>query len=223
MAYNLPPSPSGLQLRGIPDWIGPSTSRLQARVSRVSGVSDSIESKEVTYTIDATGVFPSGLSQKAREDRERAMLQNLLADRFKLKIHHETGEMPVMALIVPEGGPKLEKADIEERDCPAAAPEISVWTMCHTVTRLQGRGFFGRAVNMSDLLRQFQNSTSFPLVDNTGIHGLYRIETTASLGPALPSDGGISEAAQQLGLKLEMRSSRVDVYVIDHIEKPTVN
>jgi uncharacterized protein (TIGR03435 family) len=154
------------------------------------------------------------------------MLQNLLADRFKLKIHHERGEMPVLALTVAEGGPKLQKADIEEKDCPAPDPLFPApvdKNLCHNFLRLEGYSLLGRAVDMPDLLRWLQSSASFPVVDKTGIQGLYRIETTGPSGSPLSADGGIQEVVQQLGLKLGLQSSIVDVYVIDHIEKPTPN
>ena len=63
------------------------------------------------------------------------MLQALLAERFKLVIHREMKEMPVYALVVAKGGPKLQKADIEEKDCPDSSatpapdprPSVILW------------------------------------------------------------------------------------------------
>jgi uncharacterized protein (TIGR03435 family) len=65
----------------------------------------------------------------------KLMLQALLADRFKLVIHGETKEIPVYALVVGKGGPKLQKADIEEKDCPEVAPATGPGTpntACHS-------------------------------------------------------------------------------------------
>ncbi len=39
--------------------------------------------------------------------RARELLQQLLADRFGLRVHHESKEMPVYALVVGTGGPKM--------------------------------------------------------------------------------------------------------------------
>jgi uncharacterized protein (TIGR03435 family) len=50
------------------------------------------------------------------KDEFRTMLQNLLADRFKLKVHRELREMPVYALVVGKNGPKLKPS------APDAAP-----------------------------------------------------------------------------------------------------
>ena len=224
MAYNLPLSPSGFQLKSVPDWIDPSISPPQPGSSGSSGP-DRMESKDIPYTIDATGIFPPGLSQEARVDRERAMLQNLLANRFKLRIHHESGEMPVLALMVEEGGPKLQKADIEEKDCPAPDPLFPApvdKNLCHNFLSLKGSPLLGRAVDMPDLLRWLQGSTSYPVVDKTGIKGLYRIEMTGGLDFPQLNEGSIRDAAQQLGLKFKLQNDKVDVYVIDHIEKPAL-
>jgi uncharacterized protein (TIGR03435 family) len=49
------------------------------------------------------------------------MLQTLLAERFKLQVHHETRETPVYALIVGKGGPKLKEVH-DDPPAPAAAP-----------------------------------------------------------------------------------------------------
>src|SRR5579872_6796460 len=49
----------------------------------------------------------------AGEDQLRAMLQNLLADRFKIALHREKKDLPFYALLVAKNGPKLAagKAD----------------------------------------------------------------------------------------------------------------
>jgi uncharacterized protein (TIGR03435 family) len=40
------------------------------------------------------------------------MLQTLLADRFQLKLHHETKELPVYALVLAKNGPKLKPTTV---------------------------------------------------------------------------------------------------------------
>lgn len=46
----------------------------------------------------------------ATKDQFKVMLQNLLAERFKLTLHHETKELPLYALVVAKNGPKLKEA-----------------------------------------------------------------------------------------------------------------
>jgi uncharacterized protein (TIGR03435 family) len=63
---------------------------------------------------DVSAKVPKG----ATKEQSRLMLQNLLEDRFKLKLHHSTKELPVYALVVAKNGPKL-KESVED---PNAAP-----------------------------------------------------------------------------------------------------
>lgn len=106
-AYQLPFNLGSQRLAGGPDWI---------RQSEV-------------YDIDAKGTFPSGLSDSARQERGRQMLQALLADRFKLVIRRETKEMPVYVLVVDKSGPKLETSPLTDKDCPQAETDGQI--PCH--------------------------------------------------------------------------------------------
>ena len=60
--------------------------------------------KSERYAIEAKAAGP------ASDAQVRLMVQTLLADRFHLKIHRENRELPVYALVVGKGGPKLEPA-----------------------------------------------------------------------------------------------------------------
>jgi uncharacterized protein (TIGR03435 family) len=55
---------------------------------------------------DITAKIPEGVSR----DQIPVMLQNLMAERFKMTAHKETKDQPVYALIVGKNGPKLKKA-----------------------------------------------------------------------------------------------------------------
>jgi uncharacterized protein (TIGR03435 family) len=94
-------------------------------------------------------------------------------------------------------------------------------------------------VNMWDLVAYVENWTDRPLLDKTGINGLYRIETKGwqsmnAREPAPPGakmdDGSdvsdaptLFEVFERLGLKMEAQKGIAEVYVIDHIEKPSEN
>jgi uncharacterized protein (TIGR03435 family) len=165
------------------------------------------------------------------------MLQTLLADRFKLVIHRETKDMPVYALTIAEGGSRLQKAEIEDKDCPDPEDSsTSAYAACHIINGDWGIGLQSLAVTISDLVNFVD--TDYPLVDKTGLKGLYRIETP----PWLPMDGPpplpgakafdgtdmaalptIFEVFKKLGLKMERQTGKVDVYVVDHVERPTRN
>lgn len=217
-AYNLPfQSPL---LSGGPDWI-----------------------KSTRYDVDAKaaeGAVPLGTPYRLREQKTRLMLQALLADRFKLVVRRETKEMPVYALVVGKNGPKLKKAAIEEKDCPEVPAANGV--RCHAVNGGQGRGLHSQAADMSDLVEYAGNWTDRPLVDRTGIKGLYEIETEGwvPMRPRPPLPPGAEPRAEdiafadparptlhmifdRLGLKMESQKAPVEAFIIESVEKPSEN
>jgi uncharacterized protein (TIGR03435 family) len=216
-AYKVPFNQSR-RMTGIPDWAA-----------------------QEVYEVEATSAMPPGLSIEARNDRVRAMVQALLVDRFKLVIRRESKEMPVYALVVAKGGTKLQRADIDEKDCPEASLNalgpVSTSTpipdVCHAFNGGMGRGLHAKAANMSDLAAYVENWMDRPLLDKTGIQGLYRFETKGwqpTMGPSV--DAGSSAVADRptvfeifeaLGLRMEAQKGVVEVYIIDHIEKPSEN
>src|SRR2546425_4191781 len=54
------------------------------------------------------------------------MLQNLVADRFKMTMHREKKELPAFVLVVAKGGPKLKVAAEEDpdKDAQQAPPAL---------------------------------------------------------------------------------------------------
>jgi uncharacterized protein (TIGR03435 family) len=213
---------------------------LPIQSDRLSGGPDWIRTDR--FDIEATpppGAVPAGASSKVREDTIRQMLQNLLAERFKMSIRRETKDQPVYAAVIGKGGPKLEKSKLTEKDCQAGSGTFGDHNSCHNITGGQGRGLHGEAIDMSDLVVIVSNWTDHPVVDRTGITGLFRIETDGWLrmetGPppapdARGEDGRllvdqptIFEIFNRLGLKLELQRAPVDMFVIDHIERPAEN
>jgi uncharacterized protein (TIGR03435 family) len=59
-----------------------------------------------TERFDITATMPPDTTK----EQFRTMLQNLLAERFKLTIHRDTKELPVYSLVVAKGGPKMKEA-----------------------------------------------------------------------------------------------------------------
>ena len=56
------------------------------------------------------------------KEQLRVMLQNLLAERFALKVHHETKELPMYSLVVAKSGPKMKESAPEEAPKEGAEP-----------------------------------------------------------------------------------------------------
>jgi len=211
---------------------------------RLTGGPAWIRGAESVYDIEATppkDAIPEGLPSNERAERLRAMLQALLADRFKLVIRREMKEMPVYELVLGKGPLKLQKAAIEEKDCsdaPAAGPNDNK-IRCHQINGGRGRGLHSQAVTMSDIVGYVENWTDRPFVDKTGLKGLFQIDTKGwqpiQVGPPPPAgakaeDGTdmadvptVFQIFEQLGLKMESQKDRAEIFVIEHIEKPTAN
>jgi len=194
--------------------------------------------------VAAQGTIPPNLSAKERNDKMRQMLQTLLAERFKLKVHHEVKEGPVYALVVAKNGPKLEKAKVEEKDCAAQALDATNPASCHRFIGGQGQGLHGQAVDMTDMAEYLSHFSDKPFTDKTGVSGLYNIQTPGWV-PLIPRpprpDGGtetqraedqafadpsrptLSDLLDKLGLKMDSQTGIVDTLFVDYVAVPTEN
>ncbi len=150
-------------------------------------------------------------SGDASEEQTRVMLQALLEERFKLAVHRETKELPVFALVLGKKGPKFR----EVKDDGTGA-EISGG---------DGHQIKAHHVSMKLLAGALQGYIGDPVLDETGLTGLYDLNLDFTLDENVSAEGPrIFEAVQeQLGLKLESRKGPVEVIVIDHVEKPSAN
>jgi uncharacterized protein (TIGR03435 family) len=167
-------------------------------------------------------------------------LQSLLEDRFKLTVHRETKELPVYALVVAKGGPKLHEV---EGDCPprpsGAPPPFVPGKM---PTPFCGQMFMGwnqlagNKVPLQQVVTTLARTLGRTVIDKTGLTGKYDIklewtpeQSQVPLGPGdpvQPDNSGPSIYAalqEQLGLKLESQKGPVEVLIIDHVEQPSEN
>lgn len=132
------------------------------------------------FNIEATaeeGAIPAGASTKVRDEKIRVMLQTLVANRFKMTLHREMKSLPVYAIVVRNGGPKLQKSSIDEKNCNSQATTIGDRHSCHSFEGGQGRGVHGDAVTISDLATWISVWADRPIIDKTGLTQLYNIET----------------------------------------------
>jgi uncharacterized protein (TIGR03435 family) len=147
------------------------------------------------------------------------MLRPLLADRFQLKVHRETRQMPIYSLTVAKNGPRLQTTGAEVRGFIRP-----------------GRGLIeGKGVTMGALAGFLGGSLGQSVTDNTGVIGGFdiRLEWTPTEvepnykyddRPIDPNGPPIFTAIQdQLGLKLEASKGPIEVLVIDHVERPSAN
>jgi uncharacterized protein (TIGR03435 family) len=144
----------------------------------------------------------------------KQMTQALLTERFGLKYHRDTKEMPVYVLVVGKNGPKLKESapDAEKRLVLGSADG-------HTrMTVTKG--------DMAQLVGEFSNINGVdrPTIDKTGLTGTYDYQLDWSRGEPGSNAPVIFTAIQeQLGLKFQPDRARVEVLVIDRAEKPGEN
>jgi uncharacterized protein (TIGR03435 family) len=170
------------------------------------------------FDISAKAIVTGNLT----EQQLRPMLQRLLAERFKLKLHEDTREMPGHALVVAKGGPKLQ----------AASPQED-----HADTfRLNNTGLSGQGIAMTEFARYVAGKLGLVAVDKTGLEGFYDVKVSWKEEPDLyrgalpgvdPRDAyrSIVFAAieEQLGLKMTAQKIAVRMLVIDSVERATEN
>ena len=150
------------------------------------------------------------------------MLQGLLAERFKLRLHKESKEMSGYALVVGKGGPKV-KAVANGEEHP-------------DTFRMSGTGLSGQGIAMANLARYVGGKLGLVAVDQTGLKGVYdfKVDWTVDTGldtgglpgidPRDPLRSAVFTALQdQLGLKLAAQKIAVPMLIIDHVERPTEN
>jgi uncharacterized protein (TIGR03435 family) len=146
------------------------------------------------------------------KEASRRMLQTMLADRFHLRVHFESKEIPVYALVIAKTGHKLKEPDRNSREgyTMAGSGKVEIIASHDTILRLAD---------------QLSNSAGRPVLDKTGLAGMFAFQlrfnpstTTESDLPSLPT-----ALQDQLGLRLEPQNAPVETIVIDLAERPTPN
>jgi uncharacterized protein DUF3738 len=141
------------------------------------------------------------------------MLRSLLAERFRLRAHTESRDVPVYALVVARAdrrlGPKMLSAT------------------------------HGRGITMAQLAARLSPRVDRPVEDRTKLTGTFDVDLRwmpdprppapdeqrpSFLPPVDPSGSSIFTALiEQLGLKLEPAKGSIEILVIDHVERPSPN
>jgi uncharacterized protein (TIGR03435 family) len=145
------------------------------------------------------------------KEQMRPLLQQLLAERFRLTFHHETKAFPGYGLVVAKGGSKLQAAKEGVSKGGGYILRDGIRVPSATTKMLAGM--------LAISLRQ-------PVVDKTGIAGDYEIKM--SFAPEDASDATLpsifTAVQEQLGLKLEAQKVPLEMLVVDHAERtPTEN
>ena len=221
MAYGV----NGYQVSGGPGWIGSTRYDIVAKAVGYE-VGDKFGGTNESTLTDG--------QRKSRGELMGGMLLTLLAERFQLKAHRETKDLPVYVLAVAKGGSKLKDGGL--------ASDVSGGL------RL-GRGFLaGTQETVPFLVRALSQILGRPVVDRTDLKGKYDFELKWTpdqssgnnalgepQGPSLAVAGSGALAAdpnsvtiftaiqEQLGLRLDSTKGPVEVVAIDRVEKASAN
>ena len=183
LAYHLP----NWQLSGVPEDLGNERFNIAAKL-------------------------PEGFAANGNPRHDKPlmmMLQALLEDRFKLKMHTETRQGSAYGLVVGKRGSRLS----------GGAPEDP---------REDGISFrrgqiVGKLATMDDLAYALSDTLELPVLNETAISGPYNftVEYSRRDDDGLPSL--FTAIEQQIGLKLESRKGPTKMFIVDHVEKPGPN
>jgi|SRR5579862_901770 len=182
------------------------------------------------------------------KDQMRLMMRSLLADRFKMAVHYDSREVPIFALVLikPEKlGPQIHP-HTGDAPCPTEASAVTPnQPLAGGLPPLCG-GIFGmppsvpgrqraaaRNVAMSLIATSLTGAADLgrPVVDRTGLTGMFdfsfewapELPPGADLAPDQIGPTFLEALKEQFGMRLESTKDRVDVFVVDHVERPSEN
>jgi uncharacterized protein (TIGR03435 family) len=172
----------------------------------------------ITATTTKTATAETPGATEPSQDEVRPMLAALLANRFQLKLHRGTKEMPVYHMV------QVKKNNLFKVSTP---DETFSWNL----TPGPGGTMRSKATkeSMGDFVQLVGVSTDKPVIDKTGITGDIDYDILISLpegehrSPEDTNRAIVYAVVDQLGLKLESAKDAVEMLVIDHAEKPSAD
>jgi uncharacterized protein (TIGR03435 family) len=181
--------------------------------SQIAGGADWIDTEP--YDIDAKADHRSTL------DQLHEMFRTLLADRFQLRFHHETRPASAYVMTISKSGAKLKLSEVQEQFDVPMKPGGPL-------------GAAGTRVSMAYLAFYLSQQLDAPVVDDTSLDGYYdfalKLYPQNGPGLSLPGPGApdpvesiLVPLREQLGLTLQQKRAPVEVFVIDHAERPEAN
>ncbi len=184
--------------------------------------------------------FMAKIPPAATKETFRAMLQNLLVERFHLAVHNENRPMQIYELTVARGGPKFHESSAKEALAEGGDPGplkrdkdgFPVLSGGASMAIVPGHAGI-RSVHqpIAWFARILSGQLQTPVIDATGLKGNYDFEVywafenggaDAMLEPFRPAM--IAAVQSQLGLKLESKKGQAQVLVVDRLDRaPTEN
>lgn len=201
-AFNIPDS----RILGGPAWLDSVKFNIEARAD--DSIADQLKA----------------LASDAGRLEKRQMLQALLADRFQLKTHQESRDLPIYTLVVAKKGPKFQPSQVNGTTVNSGRGEITVRGSDNTIALLADA--LGRALGR-------------PVLDKTGLSGRYDLtlkwtpdEVADRRSGSSPASVSLSDSSlpsiftaiqEQLGLKLKSGKGPVPVLIVDSVQMPSEN
>ncbi len=177
---------------------------------------------------DVSAKVPPGTTK----EQFQTMLQNLLAERFHLKIHRETRVLSVYDLTVAKNGSKLKASTaasgvagsrsggVDDDGFPIIPPGVATAAQRNTIDGLAK--LTAQRQPLSTLMQMLRTTTGRPIVDKTGLTGVfdyklaYDWRATSSNAPTTVGTPDLFVAIEeQLGLKLVDAKAAFDMVVVD--------
>jgi uncharacterized protein (TIGR03435 family) len=187
-----------------------------------------------TLRFDITAKVPEGATTEDIQE----MLRDLLATRFKMKIHRESKELPIYALLSAKNGPKIKPTSTGNPDDEQVAgmkadegkdgfPVLSLKAPGLVIETRNGRGrITAKDEPIAKLADLLSGQVGRPVIDRTDLAGNYSfvVYFTPESSDAGSEPFIFAALQEQLGLRLEARKGPVEMLVIDHAERvPTAN
>jgi uncharacterized protein (TIGR03435 family) len=167
-------------------------------------------------------------------ERLRVMLRQLLEERFGVRVHLQTRDLPVYRLVK---APAQERRDPRLRPSRVDCDVVPLLLLhgasdgsprCGVFDLSNGEGITIRGLTMAGVAHALKPMVARHVIDQTGLGGYFDGEVTLGTTPGAPSPGtNITELAplfaafeEQLGLRLEDGRELVTVLVVRSAEHP---
>jgi bla regulator protein BlaR1 len=184
------------------------------------------------YDFVATASSPiAGQNLEASGQIQRDMIKGVLEDRLKLSAHLEARNVPVYALVIAKNGPKLTASTASDLNSPSSQPVDG--PARRNGFQIHGNALIGQNVPIDALVFHLSRQLHRTVLNETGLSGNYEFTLNAPDGVAIGIDNSAppesyetdlsSALTEQLGLALEPRQNKMEVLVIDHVEKPSMS
>jgi uncharacterized protein (TIGR03435 family) len=186
-----------LQVTGGPAWVSTSRFQVDARTERTT-----------------------------TPEQMRAMVRQMLAERFALKVHTDVRERPIYRMVMANRDGKLGRSiyRVDEGECGGSNPQpcdLSAWS-----GGLMSSGMGLQQLALALFNRSQTTGIDRPVIDHTGLAGMFGFTLMFSpFNTAHVSDHPsiFTALRDQLGLKLEPARGPVELVMIDSVEQPTPN